>query len=266
LIIIVHEAVNSGARKIRCCKEIGLNIRTLERWESDKIGDKRSLVKKTQKNKLSELERKRIIDVCCSDEYKDKSPNEIVPLLAEQGVYIASESTFYRVLNAKKLLKHRDETKPKQKRNKPEELKATGPNQVWSWDITYLLSSVKGRFFYLYLFMDIWSRKIVGWSVHENESSEHASETMKDICEDTNVQGVRLHSDNGKPMKGATMLATLQKLGVVPSFSRPHVSDDNPYSESLFKTLKYKTGYPENFESKSEAEDWIKSFVKPKIG
>ena len=259
----ISEAVKAGAGKVKCCDVIGLNPRTLQRWESDALGDKRNKIKKNPKNKLSEKERKKVIEICCSNEYKDKTPNEIVPLLAEKGIYIASEATMYRILKAENLLKHRSESKPGKKRNKPKELKATKPNQVWSWDITYLLSSVKGKYFYLYMFLDIWSRKIVGWDIHENESSENASVLIRNICkaEGVNELELNLHSDNGNPMKGATMLATLQKLGVMPSFSRPHVSDDNSYSESLFKTLKYKESYPRNFESIEIAKEWVSSFV-----
>ena len=119
---------------------------------------------------------------------------------------------------------------------------------------------VKGIYFYLYLFMDIFSRKIVGWQVFDTESSELASEVMRDICERENIlpNQVVLHSDNGSPMKGATMLATLQALGVMPSFSRPAVSNDNPYSESLFKTLKYRPIYPQQpFENLLAARQWV---------
>ena len=261
LIEHIREATNSGARKGKCCNIIDLKPRTLERWEVNKIGDKRSIIEKIPYNKLSELERKNIINLCCSDEYKDKTPNEIVPLLADKCKYMASESTFYRILKAANLLKHRSESKPRKKRSKPDELKATGPNQVWSWDITYLLSSIKGRYFYLYLFMDVWSRRIVGWDIYEKESEEYSANLMNNICITENIKKVSLHSDNGSPMTGATMLATLQRLGVVPSFSRARVSDDNPFSESLFKTLKYKETYPRIFETIEFAKEWVSGFV-----
>jgi len=143
LISLINDAINSGAYKSKCCKEIELKIKTLQRWEKNKTGDKRRLIVKTPPNKLSNSERQRVISICCSDEYKDRTPNEIVPLLAENGTYVASESTYYRILKGENLLKHRSESKPGQKRNKPKELKASAPNQVWSWDISYLLSSIK---------------------------------------------------------------------------------------------------------------------------
>ena len=141
---------------------------------------------------------------------------------------------------------------------------ATAPNQVWSWDITYLATNVKGVFCFLYLIMDVFSRKIVGWEIYASESAEQASSVLHKayLREGVAAKDLVLHSDNGAPMKGATMLATLQRLGVVPSFSRPSVSDDNPYSEALFKTLKYCPQFPTKpFESLEEARQWVQSFV-----
>ena len=186
-----------------------------------------------------------IIAVSTSPRFRDLSASQIVPILADAGVYIASEASFYRVLRENKLLVHRNKAKPSVN-SKPKEYVVTGPNQVWSWDITYLRSSVRGTFYYLYLVVDIWSRMIVGWAVHEEESAELASALIVEAClrHGVDSEKLTLHSDNGGPMKGATMLATLQWLGIVPSFSRPSVSDDNAYSEALFKTLKYRPEYP----------------------
>lgn len=141
---------------------------------------------------------------------------------------------------------------------------ATAPNQLYSWDITYLPTKIKGKHYYLYLFLDLYSRYIVGWQVYETESSEQASQVMQDICRRENIQPkqVTLHSDNGSPMKGASMLATLQTLGVMPSYSRPSVSNDNPYSEALFKTFKYRHSYPRNgFEDLMQARSFVGQFV-----
>lgn len=143
-------------------------------------------------------------------------------------------------------------------------LVATGPNQVWSWDITYCRSVVRGMFYYLYLILHIWSRMIVGWAVHEREDNELAARLIRATVRRENVEEDRLilHSDNGGPMKGATMLATLQSLGVVPSFSRPSVSNDNPYSESTFSTMKTSPAYPVRpFKTLEDAEDWVAEFV-----
>ena len=198
-----------------------------------------------------------------SPEFVDLSPHQIVPKLADMGIYIASESTTYRLLREEKLDAHRGRAKPPTGR-RPDPHTATGPNQVWSWDITYLRSPVAGMFFYLYLFMDVWSRKIVGWAVLEQECNEAAAELFQKICteEGLDPEGLVLHSDNGGPMKGATMLATLQKLGVVTSFSRPSVSDDNAFSEALFRTAKYRPSYPEGaFDSLDAAVAWVRAFV-----
>jgi transposase InsO family protein len=141
---------------------------------------------------------------------------------------------------------------------------AAGPNQVWSWDITWLPTTMRGAYFYLYLIMDVWSRRIVGWCVAERESADVAAALVRQACTDgkVNPHGLVLHSDNGAPMKGSTMISTLQWLGVVPSFSRPHVSDDNPYSEALFRTLKYAPTFPRlPFADLASAEHWVTRFV-----
>jgi putative transposase len=160
-------------------------------------------------------------------------------------------------------LKHR-ETSRGRKNSRPKGYVATGPNQVWSWDITYVRGPIRGQFYFLYLMVDIWSRMIVAWEIAEVECEEVASRMIAQACRIHGVQRDQLviHSDNGGPMKGATLLATLQFLGVVPSFSRPHVSDDNPYSESLFRTLKYRPEYPRGaFESLEDARGWVEAFV-----
>jgi len=196
--------------------------------------------------------------------YASLPPSQIVPSLADQGIYLASESSFYRVLREAGQLKNRGKANPRTV-EKPKPYVATGPNQVWTWDITYLPTAIKGSFYYLYMIMDIYSRKIVGWEIHENQTDELASDLAKRAYISEGIAGkdLVLHSDNGSPMKGATMLATLQKLGVATSFSRPSVSNDNPYSEALFKTLKYKPGYPvKPFESLEASRGWVLKFVR----
>ena len=191
------------------------------------------------------------------------SPHQIVPALADQGRYLASEATFYRVLRTANQLARRGRAKAPA-RVRPAPLKATGPNQVWSWDITYLATTVRGTLFYLYLIMDLYSRKIVGWEVYPEESAAHAATVFHKahLREGVGTTALVLHSDNGAPMKGATMLATLQRLGVVPSFSRPAVSNDNPFSESLFNTLKGHPGFPEQpFNTPAAARTWVAKFV-----
>lgn len=262
--VSITEAVKAGATQKCACEIVGINSRTVQNWRISGMTDRRKTVTKVPVNKLSPQERDAIIAVCNSEEFKSQAPKQIVPALADKGVYMASESSFYRILRDVNQLQHRGRTASPASTAKPEPYTADGPNQIWSWDITYLARNLKGVFFYLYLFMDIYSRKIVGWEVYENESSEQAADVLRKtrLAEAINHEVV-LHSDNGSPMKGATMLATMQKPGVVPSFSRPSVSNDNPFSESLFKTLKYVPSYPSKpFASLDEARRWVASFVE----
>ena len=200
------------------------------------------------------------------ERFASMPPCQIVPALADNGEYIASESTFYRVLHEEKMQNHRGRSQEPGKHGKPTSYCATAPNQVWTWDITYLTGAVKGLFYYLYLIIDIFSRDIVGWEVWEEESADHASELIKRACiaqKRLTTMPLVLHSDNGSPMKGATMLETLYALGITPSNSRPRVSNDNPYSESIFKTLKYRPNYqPKGFDSVTEARIWCRHFVE----
>lgn len=265
IISLITVARNAGARQSEACKIIGISAKTFQRWhQPDNLQDGRVDVQREPKNKLTELEMQRMISVANEPEYIDLPPSKIVPALADRGIYIASESSFYRALKAKNQLKHRQKSKPTRQIKKPKALVAFTANQIYSWDITYLPTRVRGLFLYLYLVMDIYSRKIVGWQVYQEESSALAADLMKDICTREGVERhqVTLHSDNGSPMKGAMMLSTLQQLGVAPSFSRPSVSNDNPYSESLFRTLKYRPEYPEKpFADLLAARTWVQGFV-----
>lgn len=267
LINSIAEATSAGARQDQACAVLGLSPRTLQRWQAGETlrEDQRPQRQYTPPHALTEAERAEVLAVANSAEFADLPPSQIVPRLADQGRYLASESTFYRILKAAQQLKHRRSERPSQPRTKPKALSATSPNQLYSWDITYLPAAIKGQFYYLYLFLDIFSRKIVGWQVFEEESSQYASELLRDIVLREGLQPgqVILHSDNGSPMKGATMLATLQLLGVMPSLSRPAVSNDNPYSESLFKTLKYRPQYPlKPFADLVAARQWVADLVQ----
>jgi transposase InsO family protein len=262
----IDEARAAGARVSRACEVLEISARTLQRWreqgEVKADGRKSAGVRREPANKLCEHERREILDIANTLQFAHVPPSRIVPALADHGRYIASESSFYRVLREAKQLAHRGKAKPATRR-RPQPLQADAANQLWSWDITYLATTVKGVFFYLYLIVDVFSRKIVGWEVYESESAEQAAKVFRKAHLREGVAGdtLVLHSDNGAPMKGATMLATLHRLGVTPSFSRPSVSDDNPYSESLFKTLKYHPGFPDQpFDSLEEARQWVAGF------
>lgn len=264
-ILLINEACIAGARKRNACALLDLSMRTLGRWQKeDGLVDKRPEAIRVPANKLNEEERDMILITVNSTLYRDLPPCKIVPMLADNGLFIASESTFYRVLRAANQLAHRGRSKP-YKHHKPKSFEATKANQVWTWDISYLPTQVSGLYVYLYMIVDIYSRKIVGWSVHESESSEHASHLIEQACRDENVlrDQLVLHSDNGSSMKGVTMLVMLEKLGVLPSFSRPSVSDDNPYSEALFRTVKYHPEFPiiKKFETVVEARIWCEKFT-----
>jgi putative transposase len=261
--MLVEEAVCTGARLQRACDTLGVSIRTLQRWVTVAI-DGRHGPNREPANRLSIAERRKIVGVATSAEFRDKPPTQIVPLLADQGIYIGSESTLYRVLRGEKMQLLRGRARPPAHR--PHEHEADGPWQLASWDITYLRSHVRGAFFYLYMVEDVWSRKILGWEVHDVESAELAAQLIERVRKEhpeQDLAGWILHADNGGPMKGATMLATLQRLGVVTSFSRPRVSDDNPYIEALFRTLKYWPEYSTSgFASVETARAWVTRFVQ----
>jgi putative transposase len=268
MITWIDEACAAGARLSKACEVLTLSPRTLQRWgENGEVkadGRKQAGANRCPANKLSEQERQQILEVANAPEFAHLPPTMIVPTLADQGQYLASESSFYRILREADQLAKRGKAKPPT-RQRPAPLQADGPNQLWSWDITYLATTLKGTFYYLYLIMDVYSRKVVGWEVYEAESTDYAADVFRKAYLREGVSGADLvlHSDNGSPMKGATMLATLQRLGVMPSFSRPSVSDDNPYSEALFKTLKYCPAYPDKpFGSLDEARLWVATFER----
>ena len=264
VIDLVDEAAASGARLKPTAQILGLTSRTIQRWrhpEAEEDGRRGPLT--TPANKLTPAERQQVLSVANSPKYRELSPKQIVPRLADEGLYVASESSFYRILRQEKQLAHRERCRPATHR-RPREKVATGPCQVWSWDITYLRSTVTGQFFYLYMILDVWSRKIMAATVFSKECSQNSALLFVEAFHRHGVdpKGLVLHSDNGGPMKGSTMLATLQRLGVVPSFSRPGVSNDNPFSESLFRTLKYRPEYPSRpFASEYGAQRWVDAFV-----
>lgn len=258
----VDLAVSQGARLEATCRHIGVSARAIQRWRTGEQ-DGRKGPNTTPANALTAEEKAKIISTANSAEFRDVSPKQIVPRLADRSIYIASESSFYRVLNAMKLMKHRGKAKAPIARVKPD-LIATKPGQVWTWDISYLPSVIRGQFFYLYMTVDIFSRRIVGFEVHERESSELAAEFLKRTTFlEGQPKGLTLHSDNGGPMRGITMMAMIQSLGLSASFSRARVSNDNPYSEALFRTVKYSALYPSKpFESVEEAMAWVTLFVQ----
>ncbi len=191
----------------------------------------------------------------------DKAPTEVYATLLDEGTYHCSVRTMYRILeDAGEVRERRDQAR--HPHYKAPELLATAPNQVWSWDITKLLGPVKWSYFYLYVILDIFSRYVVGWMIAPHESSALAKRLIAETCEKQNVLPGQLtiHADRGSSMKSKPVALLLADLGITKSHSRPHVSDDNPYSESQFKTLKYRPGFPDRFGSIQDARSFCQDF------
>ncbi len=266
-VMLIHEAVAAGARKRVACRELGITLRTLERWTQTGVvgSDRRPQAHRpVPPNRLSEAERAEALRVVNEPRFASLPPTQIVPRLADEGRYIASESTLYRLLRAANQLAHRGRAKTPDTRPIPRH-RARGANTLWCWDISYLPGPVSGQFFFLYLVLDIYSRKIVAHEVHEEESGDHAAALIRQALVREGVTDRRplvLHQDNGSPMKASTFVATLDALGVRRSYSRPGVSDDNAYAESLFRTCKYRPGYPGAFGSLAKARAWMLAFVR----
>lgn len=265
---LINDAITAGAQRALACAELQISDRTLRRWtKGGQIhADQRPIAARPEPaNKLSAAERGAVLEVCNSKEFASLPPSQIVPRLADRGRYLASESSFYRILRADGQQHHRGRAKPPVRRKPPSSYKATAPCQVWTWDITWMPGPVAGRFFYLYMIVDIFSRKIVGWEVHERESAELAAALIRRavLAEGCLMRPLVLHADNGSPMKGATMKVTMEKLGITASYSRPRVSNDNPFSEALFRTCKYHPDWPgKGFATRAQAQAWVKSFVR----
>jgi transposase InsO family protein len=265
ILAAIAEAQASGARLAPACRVVGISARTVERWRAQPDGDDgRCGPHHRPSNALSVVEEAQVVSVLTSSRYSGLSPKQLVPQLADEGLYLASESTMYR-LQRRYGLRGKKPTKSHTHVTRACTVHQTSrPNQVWRWDITWLPTTVRGVYLYLYLIMDVWSRRIVGWRVADRESADVAAALVTQACSDGNVdpRGLVVHSDNGKPMRGSTMTSTLQWLGVVPSFSRPHVADDNPYSEALFRTMKHAPTYPRlPFADLASAQRWVARFV-----
>lgn len=267
-VMLIDEAVCSGARRFMACRELAITSRTYRRWVSEsgqvKADARPTAVRPVPANALSEAERAQIIATANAPEFASLPPSQIVPTLADRGCYLASESSFYRILRAHGMQHYRGRASRPNVRP-PNRHRADGPNQVWVWDITWLPGPVAGTFFYLYLMLDLYSRKVVGWEVFAEESAACAATVVQraSLAEGRGIAPLILHSDNGSPMKGATMLVTLQKLGIAPSYSRPSVSDDNAQAEAFFRTLKYRPGYPgKGFADLNAARQWVMDFVR----
>ena len=257
----MNEAHKNGARLSKIFEVVGISIRTYQRWVKSVEDKRKTTIRPIPKNRLTFQEEQEILKVINSIEYQDLPPTQIVPRLADKGIYLASESTMYRIMKKYNENAHRGKAKQAVKRPLSSHV-ANSPNEVWTWDITWIASNIKGKYYKLYLIVDIYSRMIVAW---EDETSENASILIEKAVISQKLCGkpVVLHSDNGSPMKGATFQATMERLGLIKSYSRPRVSNDNPYSEALFRTLKYCPKYPKfGFIALEDTRDWVSRFVK----
>jgi putative transposase len=266
----IAEARGNGARQAPACALAGIDPRTLQRWrKNDGLtrSDRRPYaIRPAPSHALTEEERARIVEVANEPRFAEVPPARIVPMLADEGVYIASESSFHRVLRAHGQMNRRGRVRPPRRSRPPTTHIATRPGAVWCWDMTFLPATVQGRWFYLYLILDLYSRKIVGFEVHNTDSADHAAHLARRtaLTEGVHAMPVRpvLHGDNGATLKGTTVLAMLHWLGIEPSYSRPRVSDDNPYAEAVFRTAKYRPEFPvKGFAELDAAREWAARFV-----
>lgn len=214
--------------------------------------------------KLSDAERQEILDVLCSERFADMAPAQVYTTLLDEGRYLCSVRTMYRVLTERGL--NRERRRGGHQRagsHGVPRLVATGPNQVWSWDITKLRGPSKGVWFYAYSIIDIYSRKLVGWTIAARESETVAKDLIATTCRRYGIKPEQLtiHADRGSPMIAGTVAELLADLGVAKSHSRPRVSNDNPFIEAHFKTLKYRPDYPDRFETIGAARSWIRRFT-----
>jgi transposase InsO family protein len=266
----ITAAHQAGARLHLACEVAGIDVRTLQRWKAHQglvSGDSRpDAVRPIPAHALTPEERQQILHVANEPRFADMPAARIVPALADEGLYIASESSFQRVLREHGQTRHRGRAKAPRKSRPPTTHVASAPRQLWCWDMTFLPASVIGRWFYLYLILDVYSRKIVGFEVHDSDDADHAAHLLKRtaLAEGLHAMLTKpvLHGDNGSTLKATTVLAMLQWLGVKPSYSRPRVSDDNAYVESLFRTAKYRPEFPDKgFADLAEARAWAADFV-----
>jgi len=266
----IDHARAAGARLDRACEVAGISARTLQRWQVDDglvTGDRRpEALRPVPAHALSPDERSAVLQVANAPRFADLPPARIVPMLADEGTYLASESTFARILREHGQAQHRGRAKAPRKTRPPTTHVATAPRQVWCWDMTFLPATIVGQWFYLYLIPDLYSRKIVGWEVHDADDSDHAAHLVRRTALAEGIAGLAdkpvLHGDNGATFKATTVLAMLYWLGVKPSYSRPRVSDDNAYAEALIRTAKYRPESPaKGFTDLEQARRWAVAFV-----
>ena len=241
------------------CRSLEINRSSLYRRRR-RLRPHVALPRQPVPRRLAEAERSIVLETLHSPRFVDKSPGEVFATLLDEGVYHCSERTMYRILEDSKEVRERRNQRRHPEYKKPE-LLAVKPNEVWSWDITKLKGPAKWSYFHLYVILDIFSRYVVGWMIADRESSAHAKRLIRTCCENQSIARgeLTLHADRGASMKSKVVGQLLADLGVTKTHSRPHVSNDNPYSESQFKTLKYRPEFPKRFGSIQDA----KAFGRP---
>lgn len=242
------------------CELLGVPRSSFYRAQQPK---KEPIPRPTPERALSQEERIKVRETLNSQRFQDLAPREVYATLLDENVYLCSWRTMYRILAAHEEVRERRNQLRHPAYSKPE-LLATGPNQLWSWDITKLKGPAKWTYYYLYTILDVFSRYVVGWLIAEGESAGLARELIQASCQKQGIQPgqLTLHADRGSSMNSKTMALLLADLGVTKSHSRPHVSNDNPFSEAQFKTLKYRPGFPERFGSPQDARRWARPFFR----
>jgi putative transposase len=243
------------------CQALGVSRATFYRQRRQKETPRTQHRARQSPRGLSTQEREQVRGILNSERFMDKAPREVYATLLDEGKYHCSIRTMYRILSANKAVRERRNQRKHPNYKKPE-LLATGPNQVWSWDITKLLGPEKWNYFHLYVILDIFSRYVVGWMLARREEANLASRLIRETVEKQNVSEDQLtiHSDRGPSMASQTVAQLLVSLSVVKSHSRPHVSNDNPFSESQFKTMKYRPEFPKRFGSYEDAKAFCRGF------
>jgi len=243
------------------CEALGLGRSTFYRHRRPQRPGSRIPPRPKHPRALKDTERQNVLAVLHQDRFVDKAPREVYATLLDEGAYLCSASTMYRILGREDEVRERRRQLRHPQYRKPE-LLATAPNQVWSWDITKLLGPVKWTYFYLYVILDIFSRYVVGWLVAHRESAALAQRLISRTCDQQGILPGQLtiHADRGSSMRSKPVALLLADLGVTKTHSRPHVSNDNPFSESQFKTLKYRPDFPERFGSLEDSRSFCRTF------
>ena len=262
ILSFIVEAKYLGVAEKTTCGFFGIAVRTIQNWRSKGLRDKRKgSSHPTSRHALTQEEWDALFKIATSKRFQDHTPEQMIATLAQEGVYIASTSSMYRVLRRRKALSHRSESRKPRATTMSTPITVTEPNLVWSWDITWLRTPVRGIFLYAYTVIDLFDRSIVGWCIETYESDELSKQLFARITRDLKIIPQIIMADNGHPMRGMTLAVFLDSLMISRSYSRPRCSNDNAFIESWHKTLKYSVGYPKMFENVEVARIWYANFI-----